>query len=68
MRQKLSAILIFVSVLALGQEVQPTIRVEVKSDEGPVQGAEVIADGRRGRTGPDGVAILPIAWVASISA
>lgn len=61
MRQRLSAILIFVSALALGQEVQPTLRVEVKSEEGPVQGAEVGADGHRGRTGPDGVAILPIA-------
>jgi outer membrane receptor for ferrienterochelin and colicins len=61
MGQRLWAILVFVTAFALGQEAQPNIRVEVKSGEGPVKDAEVIADRQNGRTGPDGVAILPAA-------
>ena len=61
MGQRLWAILVFVTAFALGQEAHPTIRVEVKSGEGPVKDAEVIADRQNGRTGPDGVAILPAA-------
>jgi iron complex outermembrane receptor protein len=38
---------------------QPTIRVEVKSDVGPILDAEVAVSGHRVRTGQDGVAILP---------
>jgi iron complex outermembrane receptor protein len=45
--------------MALGQAPPPTIRVEVKSGAEPVQDAEVSAAGRSGRTGSDGVAILP---------
>jgi outer membrane receptor for ferrienterochelin and colicins len=58
---RLSVILLFATVCALGQEMQPTIRVEVKSGEGPVQDAEVRAGSKSGRTGPDGVAVLPAA-------
>jgi hypothetical protein len=61
MGHKLWGVLIFVTGLALGQEIQPTIRVEVKSGEGPVQDAEVAANGHGARTGPDGMAILPAA-------
>src|SRR5438270_256969 len=46
---------------ALPQTPQPTIRIQVKSDAGPVQGAEVTASGHRAQTGPDGVAVLPAA-------
>src|SRR5579859_1464214 len=52
---------ILVSGLALGQGAQPTMRVEVKSAGMPIAEAEVIADRRSGRTGPDGVAHLPAA-------
>ncbi len=53
------AILVLVAALARGQGVQPTVRVEVKSHEGPVPGAEVTANRQSGRTGRDGLAILP---------
>jgi iron complex outermembrane receptor protein len=36
-----------------------TIRVEVTSDSAPMPDAEVTANGKQARTGPDGVAILP---------
>ena len=36
-----------------------TVRVEVRSNAGPVSDAEVIVGGHRGRTGQDGVAVLP---------
>lgn len=61
MKQRICAVLIYVSALALGQDVQPTLRVEVKAAEGPVQNAAVTADRFSGRTGRDGVAILPAA-------
>ena len=53
------ALLIFVSAVACGQTPQPTIRVEVISDAGPVPDAEIAAAGHSGRTGADGVAVLP---------
>jgi len=51
---------ILVAATMLAQKPQqPTIRVEVKSDVGPIQDAEVIVSGHRVRTGEDGVAVLP---------
>jgi iron complex outermembrane receptor protein len=38
---------------------QPTIRVEVRSDAGPIRDAEVTVSGHRVRTGEEGVAVLP---------
>src|SRR5215831_10105922 len=58
---RLWAILMFGATLASGQDVQPTIRVEVKSGEAAIQDAEVTADRHNGRTGPDGVVILTAA-------
>src|SRR5690348_12696702 len=59
MSRTLWAVLALIAALALGQDQQPTIRVEVNSAGGPVADAEVTADRRSGRTGPDGVARLP---------
>src|SRR5579872_5473520 len=58
MRRGLWVLLIFVTASALGQEPPATIRVEVKSDAGPVQDAEITGGTHRARTGADGVAIL----------
>jgi iron complex outermembrane receptor protein len=43
---------------ALAQPRQATIRVEVSSESVPVPDAEVTANGKQPRTGPDGVAVL----------
>ena len=59
MSRRFWAPLILVIAFAQGQEIQPTIRVEVRSGEGPVQEAEVSVGGHSSRTGPDGVAISP---------
>jgi len=59
MSRRFWAPLILVTAFAQGQEVQPTIRVEVRSAEGPVRGAEVNVRGHSSRTGSDGVAISP---------
>jgi outer membrane receptor for ferrienterochelin and colicins len=59
MGQRLWVLLILVAATALAQGPQPTIRVEVKSDAGPLQDAEVTVSGRRVKTGQDGVAVLP---------
>src|SRR5215472_7655343 len=61
MWRRLLVIPIFGVVCTLGQEKQPTIRVEVKSGEAPVADADVRAASQSGRTGPDGVAILSVA-------
>jgi iron complex outermembrane receptor protein len=61
MMHRLCAILMFVATLASSQDAQPTIRVEVKSGEAVIQDAEVIADQHNGRTGSDGVVVLPAA-------
>jgi outer membrane receptor for ferrienterochelin and colicins len=53
--------LFFITAVALAQAPQPTLRIEVKSDAGPVQDADVTASDHSARTGPDGVAILPAA-------
>ncbi len=60
MAQKLW-LLLLMAMAALPQTPQPTIRVEVKTDAGPVQGAQVTAGGQSAQTGPDGVAVLPAA-------
>ena len=59
MRSKLAALFIVGVALALAQQPQATIRVEVRSESAPVQGAEVSVNGNQARTGPDGVAVLP---------
>ncbi|HZT69411.1 MAG TPA: TonB-dependent receptor [Terriglobia bacterium] len=59
MRQLRWALLVIATVLALGQSSEPTIRVEVRTGADPIQAADVTVNGRRGRTGPDGVAMLP---------
>jgi iron complex outermembrane receptor protein len=51
--------LVLGAVFALAQQPQVTIRVEVTSDSAPVSDAEVTANGKQARSGPDGVAILP---------
>ena len=43
------------------QPPQATVRVEVRSDAGPVPDAEVTVSGHSARTGQDGVAVLPAA-------
>jgi iron complex outermembrane receptor protein len=47
-------------VLAIAQQPQATIRIEVKSVSVPVPDAQVTVNGKEGaRTGQDGVAVLP---------
>lgn len=58
MRFTLPVLLTLFAIAALAQSPQATIRVEVTSDSGPVRDAEVSANGKQARTGPDGVAIL----------
>lgn len=53
------AFLLVATVSALGQTSEPTIRVEVRTGADPIEAADVTLNGHRGRTGPDGVAILP---------
>jgi outer membrane receptor for ferrienterochelin and colicins len=60
MRQRLWALLILTATTALAQAPQPTIHVEVKADAGPVQDAEVTANGHSARTGQNGIAVLPV--------
>lgn len=52
-------VLLFGSALALAQAPQPTVHVEVKTDAGAVQDAVVTVSEHSGKTGPDGVAVLP---------
>ena len=61
MGQRLWLLLIVIATAAMAQAPQPTIRVEVRSDAGPVQDAEVTASGHSARTGQDGIAVLPAA-------
>ena len=51
----------FTGMAVLGQTPQATIRVEIQSGGRAVQDAEVAVSGRRARSGPDGVVILPAA-------
>jgi outer membrane receptor for ferrienterochelin and colicins len=59
MRSKLPVLFMVVAALALAQQPQATIRVEVSSKSAPVQDAEVTVNGKQVRTGLDGVAVLP---------
>jgi iron complex outermembrane receptor protein len=61
MRYRFAALLLTLATAALGQAPQSSIRVEVKSDAGPVRDAEVLANGHSFRTGHDGVVVLPAA-------
>src|SRR4051812_25173485 len=51
--------LVVLSFAAFGQTPKATIRVEVRSDAGPVQDVAVSAGGQSAETGADGIAILP---------
>jgi outer membrane receptor for ferrienterochelin and colicins len=59
MWQRLCVILILIAAAALAQS--PSVRVEVRSDAGPVQDAEVTVSGHSARTGHDGVVALSAA-------
>ncbi|MGI8990933.1 MAG: TonB-dependent receptor plug domain-containing protein, partial [Bryobacteraceae bacterium] len=61
MGQRLWLFLIVIATAAMAQAPQPTIRVEVGSEAGPVQDAEVTASGHSARTGQDGIAVLSAA-------
>lgn len=56
---RLFCIFLFGAVSASAQTPQPTVHVEVKTEAGPVQDADVTVNGHRAKTGRDGVAILP---------
>jgi outer membrane receptor for ferrienterochelin and colicins len=57
MRFKL-AVPLMLGLASLGQAPQAAIRVEVRSGSAPVQDAEVTANAKQARTGPDGIAVL----------
>ncbi len=59
MRHAFAALLGFLAIAALGQTLETTIRVEVKTEAGPVSDATVTASGKSLSTGEDGVAVLP---------
>lgn len=59
MRTAFAILLLCAFSTAFGQSAQPTIRVEVKSDSGPVSNAVVTANGKSVSTGQDGAAVLP---------
>jgi len=61
-RVRVARLLLAVSIAGvemLAQTPQATIRVEIKTAGRAVQDAEVAVSGQRGRSGPDGVVILP---------
>src|SRR5215471_2692505 len=60
MWRRLLVIPIFGVACTLGQEKQPTIRVEVKSGEARVADSDVRTGSQSARTGPDGVAVLSV--------
>jgi outer membrane receptor for ferrienterochelin and colicins len=59
MRFRLPVLFVVGAALALAQQPQATIRVEVSSKSASVQDAEVTVNGKQARTGPDGTAVLP---------
>src|SRR5947209_5396426 len=62
MHQRLQLLLLLIAAApGLAEVLYPTIRVEVKTGAGPVQGAEITAGGHTARTGSDGAAVLPAA-------
>jgi outer membrane receptor for ferrienterochelin and colicins len=60
MRYRLALLVMLIATSALAQPPQATLRIEVTSDAGPIQNAEVTANGKAIRTGADGVAVLSI--------
>jgi outer membrane receptor for ferrienterochelin and colicins len=57
----MKVLILFLASLGLFARAQPaTVRVEVTSENGPVQAAEVSLNGQTVRTGPDGIATAPI--------
>ena len=60
MRPKLCAVLIAMATAAWAQPLA-TVRVEVRSDAGPTEDADVTVAGHRAKTGQDGVAVLAAA-------
>ena len=55
-------VLLLTSAVALAQSPLPTIRIEVRTLEGPpIRGAQVIMGGHTVETGEDGVAVVPAA-------
>lgn len=61
MWQRLCAVLMLIAAAALAQPPQPTVRVEVRSDAGPIPDAVVAVSGHSARTRQAGVAVLPAA-------
>lgn len=61
MKGALQVLLLTFSTMAFGQASQTSIRVEVKTDAGPVRDALVTVSGQAVRTGQDGIAIVPVA-------
>lgn len=60
MRTAVATLLLCAVTTAFGQQsAQPTIRVEVKTESGPVSDAVVTANGKSISTGQDGAAVLP---------
>src|SRR5579871_1403382 len=59
MRHGAWVVLFLVAAAARAQAPQPTIRVEVRTDTGPVQGAQVTIGSHSAPTGQDGVALVP---------
>ncbi|SEC88809.1 TonB-dependent receptor plug domain-containing protein [Terriglobus roseus] len=59
MKAALALLLLCVATTASAQSAGPTIRVEVKTDLGPVNDAVVTTNGKSVSTGPDGTAVLP---------
>jgi hypothetical protein len=53
-------ILFFAALSLFAQAPQPTVRVKVTPDKGPVHAAEVNPNGQTVRTGRDGVATAPV--------
>jgi outer membrane receptor for ferrienterochelin and colicins len=61
MREKLWLVFLVIVTTARAQTAQPTIRVEVESEAGPVADAEIITSGHTARTKADGIAVVPVA-------
>ncbi len=59
MGTRLAALLVFATTAACAQAPQPSVRVEVKTDAGPLRDATVTVSGHTVKTGVDGVAVVP---------
>lgn len=60
MTHRLAVLLMLGIAAVLAQPPQATVRVEVTSDGAPVPDADVTANGKQAKTGPDGVAVFAI--------